>query len=149
MNSLFPDKLWNYKNFNMVTELDIAGEFIYDGVHMLNQIEVINQDSMLFSFLYHVSVGIERLQKIVLVLWEKVELDTHEEFEKSLITHSHIALNERICRNWNFHNAIPCQVFLNFLSIFFSPVIFWLLPGCAVCGGRLLLSRKGISFRPV
>ena len=51
LNSLFPDKLWNYKNFNMVTELDIAGEFIYDGVHMLNQIEVINQDSMLFSFL--------------------------------------------------------------------------------------------------
>lgn len=43
MNFLFPDKLWNYKNFNMVTELDIAGEFIYDGVHMLNQIEVINQ----------------------------------------------------------------------------------------------------------
>ena len=101
LNSLFPDKLWNYKNFNMVTELDIAGEFIYDGVHMLNQMEVINQDSMLFSFLYHVSVVIERLQKIVLVLWEKVELDTHEEFEKSLITHSHIALNERICRNAN------------------------------------------------
>jgi len=24
----FPDKLWNYKNFNKVTELDIAGEFI-------------------------------------------------------------------------------------------------------------------------
>ncbi len=49
LNSLFTDKLWNYKNFNMVTELDIAGEFIYDGVHMLNQIEVINQDSMLFG----------------------------------------------------------------------------------------------------
>lgn len=48
---------------------------------MLNQIEVINQDSMLFSFLYHVSVGIERLRKIVLVLLEKVELDTHEEMQ--------------------------------------------------------------------
>ena len=24
----FPDKLWNHKNFNMVTELDIVGEFI-------------------------------------------------------------------------------------------------------------------------
>jgi len=28
MNPLFPNKLWNHKNFNMVTELDIAGEFI-------------------------------------------------------------------------------------------------------------------------
>ena len=120
LNSLFPDKLWNYKNFNMVTELDIAGEFIYDGVHMLNQIEVINQDSMLFSFLYHVSVGIERLQKIVLVLWEKVELDTHEEFEKSLITHSHIALNERICRNANLKMNIRENDFLQMLSIFYK-----------------------------
>lgn len=120
LNSLFPDKLWNYKNFNMVTELDIAGEFIYDGVHMLNQIEVINQDSMLFSFLYHVSIGIERLQKIVLVLWEKVELDTHEEFEKSLITHSHIALNERICRNANLKMNIRENDFLQMLSIFYK-----------------------------
>ena len=24
MNPLFSDKLWNYKNFNMVTKLDIA-----------------------------------------------------------------------------------------------------------------------------
>lgn len=120
LNFLFPDKLWNYKNFNMVTELDIAGEFIYDGVHMLNQIEVINQDSMLFSFLYHVSVGMERLQKIVLVLWEKVELDTHEEFEKSLITHSHIALSERICRNTNLIMNDRENEFLQMLTIFYK-----------------------------
>lgn len=120
MNYLFPDKLWNYKNFNMVTELDIAGEFIYDGVHMLNQIDVIDQDSMLFSFLYHVSVGIERLQKIVLVLWEKVELDTYEEFEKSLITHSHIALSERICRNTNLKMNNRENEFLQMLTIFYK-----------------------------
>ena len=120
LNSLFPDKLWNYKNFNMVTELDIAGEFIYDGVHMLNQMDMINQDSMLFSFLYHVSVGIERLQKIVLVLWEKVELDMHEEFEKSLITHSHIALSERICRNTNLKMNDRENEFLQMLTIFYK-----------------------------
>ena len=44
MSNLFPDKLWNYKNFNMGTELDIAGDFIYDGIHTLNQMDVINQD---------------------------------------------------------------------------------------------------------
>ncbi len=120
MNSLFLDKLWNYKNFNMVTELDIAGEFIYDGIHELNQMEVINQDSMLFSFLYHVSVGLERLQKIVVVLWKKVELDTHDEFEKSLITHSHIALSERICKNTNVKMNNRENDFLQMLTNFYK-----------------------------
>jgi hypothetical protein len=27
------DIKWNYKNFNMVIELEIAGEFIYNGIH--------------------------------------------------------------------------------------------------------------------
>ncbi len=97
MNPLFPDKIWNYKNFNMGTELDIAGEFIYDGINVLNQMNSINDHASLFSFLYHTAVGIERLQKIIIVLFEAVDLDNHEEFEKSLITHSHTKLNERIC----------------------------------------------------
>ena len=39
MNPLFPDKIWNYKNFNMGTELDISGEFIFDGINVLNQMK--------------------------------------------------------------------------------------------------------------
>ena len=27
------DNKWYYKNFNMVVELDIAGEFIYNGIN--------------------------------------------------------------------------------------------------------------------
>lgn len=96
MNTFFPDKIWNYKNFNMATELDIAGEFIYDGIHTFNQMKSIDQKSRLFSFFYYVSVGIERLQKIVIVLSEKVSIDNLKEFEKSLITHSHSDLNSRI-----------------------------------------------------
>lgn len=48
------------------------------------------------------------------------ELDTHEEFEKSLITHSHIALNERICRNANLKMNIRENDFLQMLSIFYK-----------------------------
>ena len=97
MNPLFPDKIWNYKNFNMGTELDISGEFIFDGINVLNQMKSINDHASLFSFLYHTAVGIERLQKIIIVLFEAVDFDNHEEFEKSLITHSHTKLHERIC----------------------------------------------------
>ena len=84
MNPLFPDKIWNYKNFNMGTELDISGEFIFDGINVLNQMKSINDHASLFSFLYHTAVGIERLQKIIIALFEAVDLDNHEEFEKKL-----------------------------------------------------------------
>ena len=40
MNSQFPDSFWNYKNFNMVNELNIAGEFIYDGIDALNRMNL-------------------------------------------------------------------------------------------------------------
>ena len=120
MNLLFPDKLWNYKNFNMVTELDIAGEFIYDGMHTFNQLEVIDQDSMLFSFLYHVSVGLERLQKIILVLFEKFTIINHEEFEKSLITHSNVELNRRICKSTELKLNSRENEFLQLIATFYK-----------------------------
>lgn len=31
------NQLWAYKNFNMGHELDISGEFIYDGIEALNE----------------------------------------------------------------------------------------------------------------
>jgi hypothetical protein len=96
MEALSPDKVWQYKNFNMVLELDIAGEFIYDGIHTLNQMKAVNEETNLFSFLYHTAVGIERLQKIILVLFEPVDVENHKEFEEGLITHSHTELHHRI-----------------------------------------------------
>ena len=36
------DKIWNYKNFNMGYELEVAGEFIYDGIQTLNQMNSIS-----------------------------------------------------------------------------------------------------------
>ena len=90
------DKIWNYKNFNMVNELDIAGEFIYDGIQTLNQMDVISDGASIFSFLYHVAVGIERLQKILIVLFEDITFDNYEKFEKSIKIHRHNKLHERI-----------------------------------------------------
>lgn len=93
------NQLWAYKNFNMGHELDISGEFIYDGIEALNEMICIEESSPLFSFLYHTSVGIERLQKIIIVLFEDINFDEYEEFEKSLITHSHQDLHSRIKRS--------------------------------------------------
>lgn len=32
--------LWSYKNFNMGHELDLSGEFIYDGIAALNEMKL-------------------------------------------------------------------------------------------------------------
>ena len=120
MNSLYPNKVWNYKNFNMVVELDIAGEFIYDGVHVLNQMDSIDQTSLLFSFLYHVSVGLERLQKIILVLFEDLNLDNYKEFEENLISHSHIDLSGRICKIAKNNMSARENDFLQMLTSFYK-----------------------------
>ncbi len=114
------DKIWNYKNFNMVNELDIAGEFIYDGIQTLNQMNSISVGACIFSFLYHVSVGIERLQKIILVLFEDITIENYEDFEKSLITHSHGYLHERISKKSNIDFNSRENEFLTLLSTFYN-----------------------------
>lgn len=120
MDPLFSNKVWNFKNFNMVTELDIAGEFIYDAIHTFNQMNVITQESMLFSFLYHASVGIERLQKILLVLWKDIDNKNYQEFEKSLITHSHGELSKRITESTGKELNSRENEFLHLLGEFYK-----------------------------
>lgn len=120
LDCLMPDKVWSYKNFNMGAELDIAGEFIYDGINALNQIGNIEEYTGLFSFLYHTAVGIERLQKIIVVLYETVNIENHKDFEKELITHSHTKLNEWICKHNNPKLNARENAFLQLLTSFYN-----------------------------
>ncbi len=104
----------------MVNELDVAGEFIYDGITTLNHMKTISVGAPLFSFLYHISVGVERLQKIVLVLLEDITLDNYEDFEKSLITHSHCYLHERISKQRSIDLNSRENDFLQLLTKFYK-----------------------------
>ena len=114
------DKIWNYKNFNMVNELDIAGEFIYDGIQTLNQMDVISDGASIFSFLYHVAVGIERLQKILIVLFEDITFDNYEKFEKSIKIHRHNKLHERISNAQKITFDSRENDFLDLLTTFYK-----------------------------
>lgn len=120
LNPLFPDKIWNYKNFNMGAELDISGEFIYDGIHALNQMNTADEETRLFSFLYHTSVGIERIQKIIIVLCDTFDLQNYKEFEDSLITHSHTGLQERVFKLTNMKLIARENRFLQMLTSFYN-----------------------------
>lgn len=119
------DEYWSYKNFNMVVELDIAGEFIYNGIHEIYRVSHFANDGSTFTALYDTSVGIERLQKIVYVLWGMDDYVDEKEFEKSLITHSHTDLRDKIIRlvNAKGENLEFCSrenAFFNILDSFYN-----------------------------
>ena len=119
------DEHWSYKNFNMVVELDIAGEFIYNGIHEIYRVSHFANDGSTFTALYDTSVGIERLQKIVYVLWGMDDYMDEKEFEKSLITHSHTDLRDKIIQlvNAKGENLEFCSrenAFFNILDSFYN-----------------------------
>lgn len=93
-----PD-LW-FKNFNMVIELDVAGEFIFNGIQEIYQTTFFRNDANTFVMLYNLSVGIERLQKIVVTLLEYNSEIGKENFEAYLknMGHNHISLRDNIAK---------------------------------------------------
>lgn len=98
------DQMWKYKNFNMVIELDIAGEFIYNGIREFCRLKYISNEGPTFLSLYNMAVGIERLEKIVYVLWTLDDEVDETKFEKELITHSHTGLRDKIKEVLKIHN---------------------------------------------
>lgn len=98
MADIFNDPILSYKNFKMGTEIDVSGTFIYNGMKELEQMDTFNYESEVFSFLYHIAVGIERLQKVLIVILEEINANNTLAFEESLITHSHQELHDRIKR---------------------------------------------------
>ncbi len=85
-----------WKNFSLGKELDIAGRFIYNGLQCFHHMKKFYYEEEVFEFFYNLSVGFERLLKITIILSEHDDDVDQKEFEKSLITHSHLALLKRV-----------------------------------------------------
>lgn len=120
MADWIPSRFW--KNFRLGTEVRLAGNFIYNGIYCFDQMEHFVFEEEIFEFLYNTSVGIERLQKIVLILIEEEEEISKEEFEKSLITHSHIDLQDRINKKRKIKLSKVHNRFLNLLTNFYKSI---------------------------
>lgn len=114
------DRITFFKNFNMGIEIDIAGNFLYNGIMNFNKLKDFNNGSEIFHVLYPISVGIERLQKVLLVLHEDIDYSKIEEFEKSLITHSHQELQNRIKSKCNINFNSLQNSFLELLTRFYN-----------------------------
>ena len=76
-----PTDYW--KNFQLGTELDVAGKFIYNGLRSLHEMGSLNHEEEIFEFLYSLAVGLERLLKIAVILIEHDD-KVDEKFEQSL-----------------------------------------------------------------
>ncbi len=115
---MHPDEYW--KNFNLGTELDIAGRFIFNGLQAFHEMRSFTAEEDAFEFLYGVAVGIERLLKIAVILTEHDKVTDQDEFEKGLITHSHQGLVKRLKDNHELDFAGVHNEFVSILSSFYK-----------------------------
>lgn len=90
-----------YNSVTLNRELHIAANFIYDALDLvfINNNDYKQLDEPEFNILYNLSVGIERFQKISIVLSQNIS--SQEELDKSkyikqLMKHNHKNLNEII-----------------------------------------------------
>lgn len=114
-------KLKAYKNFNLGTELSVAGAFIYDGLRNFDEIKNFNNTEGIFSFLYNVSVGIERLAKICIVLIEHHDnRNDQQKFEESLKHHNISGLIERVRKSSQLNFSKKHNAFISILTEFYK-----------------------------
>ena len=90
------DKLTYFKNFNMGRELEICGDFLYESMRAMYSFRSFHEHFTINKILYFGSVGIERLQKIILCLYN---FNTEESFDsapKYMHEHNHSTLHDQI-----------------------------------------------------
>jgi len=113
-----PDEYW--KNFNLGTELDIAGRFLFNGLQAFHEMESFAAEEDAFEFLYSVAVGVERLLKIAVILTEHDSAVDQDAFEKSLITHTHQELVLRLRAKHDLKLQARENEFIALLGRFYS-----------------------------
>jgi hypothetical protein len=113
-----PSDFW--KNFRMGEEIHISGTFIYNGLRRFHELRKLDFADELFECLYGLSVGLERLLKIAVVLYEHTNSTDQTELEKSLITHNHHELVVRLHSHVNLKLGTPHNDLLTLLSTFYN-----------------------------
>jgi hypothetical protein len=109
-----------YWKTNLCKELSLSGSYIYNGLKTFDDMEVFYYEEEIFEFLYAISVGVERLQKIAIIIKENVPLDKQKEFEKELMTHNHLELMKRIIMTEQKDISSLSYYFLQLLTNFYK-----------------------------
>lgn len=113
-----PKEFW--QNFKLGEEQEIACNFIYDGLRNLHEMETLNLETDIFPVLYNLSIGLERMFKVAIILLEVNDNTNIDEFEKTLITHDHITLYNRLQKSVDLDIGPVHTGLLTLLSIFYK-----------------------------
>lgn len=109
-----------WKIFSLGTELEISGVFIYNGLKQINDLKHFEYSEDVFEIMYNLSVGFERLMKIVIVLTEHNNDCNQENFENSLKYHNLDCLRKRIEKTYNLGLHNVQKEFLVLLTTFYK-----------------------------
>jgi hypothetical protein len=115
-----PTEAW--KNFNLGSELSVSGTFIYNGIRRFHEVRRLDNADEVFEILYNLSVGLERLLKIVVVLVEHTDQSDTAALEKSLITHNHVNLLDRVRKAHPLNLGKPQIELLGLLAKFYKSI---------------------------
>jgi len=111
-----------WQNFSLGIELDVAGNFIYNGLKYFDEIKHFEWEGTIFDFLYNISCGIERLEKIAIILLEYNDDLDQGVFEKGLIGHSHLKLLQRIQKKQSLNLQNVHNSFLQMTTNFYKTI---------------------------
>jgi hypothetical protein len=112
-----PDQIW--KNFDLGQEVSVSGAFIHDGLRCFHEMKTLENADEVFQFLYQVAVGLERLLKVAVTLFEHDGAQDQHSFERSLITHNHLELLRRVEVHSHINVGRPHHEFLALLGKFY------------------------------
>ncbi len=113
-----PSDFW--KNFRLGEEIHISGTFIYNGLRRYHELRKLDFDDELFEFLYELSVGLERLLKTAVVLYEHTDTTDQKELEESLKTHNHLDLVARLREHVELKLGTTHNDLLSLLGTFYK-----------------------------
>lgn len=100
--------------------MHISGTFIYNSLRRFHELEIFDNSDELFEFFYNLSIGIERLLKIAVVLYEHSDAVDQEQLEQSLITHNHLELLARLRKHSVLNLGDPHVDLLRILATFYK-----------------------------
>ncbi len=104
----------------MGKELHVSGNFIYDGLRNFDEMHSLDDTTEVFNVMYLLSVGIERLQKVCIILSLPEDDVKGELFVNKIKHHNHVSLMESINDLQNVKLKPNEHAFLNLLNKFYN-----------------------------
>lgn len=111
-----PQFKWTNFDFNM--EIHVAGDFLYEGIYLIDRLSQLRYEDDYFLFLYDIAVGVERLEKIAYLLLALKDKELNP--TTNWVNHKHHLLFEMINNHITLKLGKREMAFVHLLSEFYN-----------------------------